>query len=315
MDGFNGHRPCRYLIWGKGGWVAGHLESLLRRQSKDVHVTGTRMEDQSEVCKVLDNVKPTHVINCAGKNGRPNVDWCEDNKIETIQANVLGTLTLANECFKRDIHNIVMATGCIYASDYTLDKTRLTSQPFIETDRANFEGSFYSYAKSRVEDILKVYPNILVLRLRMPVSDDLHPRNFVTKIMRYAHVVNVPNSNSILHDLLPLIVPLAESRVTGVLNFTNPGAISHNEVLTLYKEIVDPSYMWKNFTLDEQARVIKADRSNCELDCSKLMGLVKGFQGQGYDVNVPRIHEAYSNCFMRMKEGMQMREGATSPGA
>lgn len=54
----------------------------------------------------------THVINCAGKTGRPNVDWCEDHKIETIESNVIGTLMLAQACWIRDIHLTVMATGC-----------------------------------------------------------------------------------------------------------------------------------------------------------------------------------------------------------
>lgn len=40
---------------------------------------------------------------------------------------------------------------------------------------------------------MKTYPNVLILRLRMPVSDDLHPRNFVTKISQYDRVVNIPN--------------------------------------------------------------------------------------------------------------------------
>lgn len=102
----------RFLIWGQGGWVATHLETLLRSQGKDVCSTAVRMENQSEVCKVLDEVKPTHVINCAGKTGRPNVDWCEDHKLETIRANVIGTLILADECEKRGVHVTVMATGC-----------------------------------------------------------------------------------------------------------------------------------------------------------------------------------------------------------
>ena len=34
--------------------------------------------------------KPTHVLNSAGVTGRPNVDWCEDHKQETIRANVVG---------------------------------------------------------------------------------------------------------------------------------------------------------------------------------------------------------------------------------
>lgn len=40
---------------------------------------------------------------------------------------------------------------------------------------------------------MRTYPNVLILRLRMPVSDDLHPRNFVTKISKYDRVVDIPN--------------------------------------------------------------------------------------------------------------------------
>ena len=57
---------------------------------------------------------------------------------------------------------------------------------------------------------MKNYTNSLILRLRMPVSDDLHPRNFVTKISKYDRVVDIPNSNTILTDLLPASVLMAE---------------------------------------------------------------------------------------------------------
>lgn len=145
---------------------------------------------------------------------------------------------------------------------------------------------------------MKIYPNCLVLRLRMPVSDDLHSRNFVTKITKYEHVVDVPNSNTILHDLLPASVLMASHNDTGVYNFTNPGAISHNEVLALFKKRVRPSFTWKNFSLEEQSRVIKAGRSNCKLDTTKLEAKLKEY---GYEV--PEIHEAYDQCFQRMAKG------------
>lgn len=144
--------------------------------------------------------------------------------------------------------------------------------------------------------VLKNYDNVLILRLRMPVSDDLHPRNFVTKITNYARVVDIPNSNTILTDLLPASVLLAEHRETGVYNFTNPGAISHNEVLSLFREIVRPGFTWENFSLEDQSRVIKAGRSNCCLDTRKLEGKL----GE-YGVVVPEVHEAYRMCFERMK--------------
>lgn len=141
------------------------------------------------------------------------------------------------------------------------------------------------------------YTNVLCLRLRMPVSDDLHPCNFVTKITKYERVVNVPNSNTILYDLLPAAIVLAENNETGIFNFTNPGAISHNEVLSLFQNIVRPSFMWKNFSLQEQSQVIKAGRSNCELDNGKLVRKL-----EEYGVQIPEVHEAYEQCFRRMVE-------------
>lgn len=142
---------------------------------------------------------------------------------------------------------------------------------------------------------MKFYPNVLILRLRMPVSDDLHSRNFVTKITKYERVVDIPNSNTILHDLLPASILLANHKETGIFNFTNPGAISHNEVLSLFKEHVRPDFTWKNFSLEEQSKVIKAGRSNCELDTTKLISKLKE-----YNYEVPEIHEAYKQCFIRM---------------
>jgi dTDP-4-dehydrorhamnose reductase len=118
----------------------------------------------------------------------------------------------------------------------------------------------------------------------------------VTKISKYDHVVDIPNSNTILTDLLPASVLLAEHGEVGVYNFTNPGAISHNEVLSLFRDIIRPSYTWKNFSVEQQAKVIKAGRSNCKLDTTKLVSKLKEY---GYEL--PEIHEAYRMCFERMK--------------
>ncbi|KAK4499051.1 hypothetical protein PRZ48_009563 [Zasmidium cellare] len=304
-----------FLIWGAEGWIGSQLLQLLQQQGKTVHGTTTRMHDQAAVRATLDSVKPTHVINCAGKTGRPNVDWCEDHKLETMESNGLGVHMLVYECEKRGVHCSVLATGCIYTSTYTPDNSTLLSAPFKETDPPNFTGSFYSATKAPIETFLKHYPNCLTLRLRMPVSADLHPRSFVTKILNYARVVNIPNSHSLLPNLLPVVIAMSEHNETGVYNFTNPGAISHNEVLGLYKEIVDPSYEWRNFSLEEQAGVIVAERSNCALDSSKLVETVKGYQAEGVEVEIPEIREAYRRCFEVIRDsGVVQQKGGAGAG-
>ena len=67
----------------------------------------------------------------------------------------------------------------------------------------------------------------------------------------------------------------AQSRrgLTGIMNYTNPGAISHNEILELYRCYVDPEFKWANFSVEEQAKVIVAPRSNNLLDTARVGGV------------------------------------------
>ena len=124
---------------------------------------------------------------------------------------------------------------------------------------------------NQVEELLREYDNVCTLRVRMPISSDLsNPRNFITKISRYNKVVNIPNSMTILEELIPISIEMAKRNLRGIWNFTNPGVVSHNEILDMYKNYIDPNFTWVNFNLEEQAKVIVAPRSNNELDASKL---------------------------------------------
>merc|ERR1712228_323474 len=257
----------------------------------------SRIENREQLAKELDEVKPSHVLMAAGITGRPNIDWCEDHKPETIRTNVIGTLNVADLCLTRDIHVTVYATGCIFKYD---DAHPLGSGiGFTEEDAPNFDGSFYSQTKGYMEPMLKCYPNCLVLRVRMPISDDLIHRSFVTKIVKYERVVNIPNSMTILHEMLPASLAMTKKGLSGVYNFTNPGVISHNEVLDLYTKYIDPTYWYQNFTIEEQAKFIKAGRSNNELDTTKLMADMP----EGVVVN--DIKTAVELCFQRMKKNLE----------
>jgi len=236
-------------------------------------------------------------LNCAGVTGRPNVDWCEEHKQETIRSNVIGTLNLVDVAYLRGIHVTNFATGCIYEYDSSHPMGGIVG--FKEEDTSNFKGSFYSKTKSMVEDLLKEYPNVLTLRVRMPLSDDLHPRNFITKITKYAKVVNIPNSMSVLYELLPISIDMTQKSLKGIYNFTNPGVISHNEILELYQKHIDKNFTWNNFSLEEQAKILKAGRSNNLLDTSKLESL--------YPSLTP-IKPAVEALFVRMAANVQRQK-------
>jgi len=285
-----------FLVFGgEKGWIGQQIVEILKSQGKTVHVAKSRLEDRNLVEKEIDEYKPKYILNCAGVTGRPNVDWCEDHKIETIRSNVIGTLSLCDLASIKGIHVTNYATGCIF--EYDEAHPINSGIGFKEEDTPNFSASYYSKTKGMVEFLLSSYSNVLTLRVRMPLSDDLAPRNFITKITKYAKVVDVPNSMTVLHDLLPISIKMTERGLKGVYNFTNPGAISHNEILTLYKKYIDSNFNWVNFSLEEQAKILKAGRSNNLLDTTKLE---KEFPGE-----ILEIHQAVELLFQRMAKNLK----------
>lgn len=259
----------KFLVFGSKGWIGGKLMVLLKTQGHDAFAAQARLEDRPAIVHEIEHYKPDFVINAAGVTGRPNIDWCEDHQQETILSNITGAFNLAHVCWEHRIHMTNFGTGCIY--EYDAAHPLGSGIGFKEEETPNFDGSFYSKTKIVLDKLLQVYPNVLNLRLRMPISDDLSERNFITKISRYKKVVNIPNSMSILSDLLPISIEMALRRLTGVYNFVNPGTISHNEVLELYKQYIDPNFTYENFTLEEQNKILKSKRSNNELDVCKLL--------------------------------------------
>lgn len=289
----------KILIFGSTGFLGKRLVALCKLNQIEVYCAESRLENRHDIEKELNQVEPTHVFNVAGLTGRPNVDWCETHREDTILINIVGTLSLIDLCFRKNIHITNFATGCIYEYDGT---EYSQSYGFHETDKPNFEKSFYSKTKIMAEELITNYSNVLQLRVRMPLSDDLNSRNFITKISNYERVVDIPNSMTILHDLLPLAIEMAQKELTGIYNFTNPGTISHNEILTLYKKYINSSFTWQNFTLEEQSKILKAGRSNNRLNTEKLESIFP---------NIPKMPGACEQLFIRMADNLKKDPNCT----
>jgi hypothetical protein len=86
------------------------------------------------------------------------------------------------------------------------------------------------------------------------------------------------------------------SAQTGLFNFTNPGVVSHNEILELYKAEIDPSFWYENFSEADQSKILKAGRCNNHLDVSKLVAAVP-------DIVIPDAQTAIRGVFARMVRG------------
>lgn len=248
----------KVLVFG-AGWLGHKFADRLGGQLTKVDIS-----DSGAVAHILDEVKPEIVVNTAGKTGRPNIDWCEDHKLETVNSNIAGALVLMRACVDRGIQLAHLSSGCIF------DGAAPRPEGFSEEDETK-PVSFYSWSKATADEILKKFP-VLILRLRMPVDGEPGPRNLISKLASYPNIINVENSVTIVGDLLNATAALIEKKKTGIYNVTNPGHVTHKDIMRWYAEIVDPSHTYTLIPSDElQSRgLAKTGRSNCVLDTTKL---------------------------------------------
>ena len=278
----------KVLLLGYKGWIGQKVITILDNQSIDYVTTDYRAETNDLKQFILAN-NITHIYCCLGRtHGTLNdkvyttIDYLENKETlqQNINDNLYTPLSLAMFSDKHNIHFTYIGTGCIFSDN---------EKQFTEDDKPNFFGSNYSIVKG-FTDMLMKNTNALILRIRMPISSDKSIRNFITKITTYERICSIPNSMTILDEFLPLSVEMMKNKETGCFNFTNPGTISHNEILEMYKEIVDPTFTWKNMTIQEQDKLLLSKRSNNSLDTTKLESKYK----------VDNIKEGVRKCLNRM---------------
>lgn len=291
----------KVLVYGSNGWIGQQFIDLLTHHNIDFIKGISRVNNLEEVKQELINASPTHVISFIGRTHGTiddkiytTIDYLEEKGklYENIRDNLYSPFMLSVICKELNIHYTYLGTGCIFKYDeYHLCEE---TNGFSEKSEPNFFGSAYSIVKGFTDKIMRelFQQNTLNLRIRMPITDNRNSRNFITKITTYEKICSIPNSMTVLPELLPKVIEMMKQNITGTINLTNPGLISHNKILEMYKEIVDPTFVWTNFTEEEQKQVINSERSNNYLDTSKLEYLFP---------DVMSIKDAVRHCLNQYK--------------
>ncbi len=269
----------KILIYGSKGWIGSMFLNLIKDNNQyEIFEGKSRVDNYHDVMEELDYIKPTHVVSFIGRtHGITNgvnystIDYLEQEGklVENIKDNLFSPFVLAQLCNNKKIHYTYLGTGCIFKYD-SVHNFEEEINGFNEDDLPNFFGSSYSIVKGFTDMMMHMYPNVLNLRIRMPITGEKNSRNFITKITNYKKICSIKNSMTVLPELLPLVIKMMEDNLVGTINLTNPGLISHNEILEMYKEIVDKNFEWNNFSQEEQRQILKADRSNNYMDTKKL---------------------------------------------
>jgi nucleoside-diphosphate-sugar epimerase len=103
----------------------------------------------------------------------------------------------------------------------------------------------------------------------MPFGDNDHPKNFLTKMKKYAKLISYDNSLSYMPDVAAVAVKMATDRSipTGIYNVCNPGFSNAKEIVNMLG--IEKEF----FTEDEFSQAVVAARSNCILATDKLQSV------------------------------------------
>jgi dTDP-4-dehydrorhamnose reductase len=289
----------KLLIYGSRGWIGSQFIGLCLKEKENglcFCQGNARVNNMDELKKEIELVGPTHIVSFIGRTHGSignqtytTIDYLEQKGklVDNIRDNLYSPLSLAILCKEQKIHYTYLGTGCIFKFDQEHPFGE-EQNGFDESSMPNFFGSSYSIVKGFTDQLMHEFENVLNVRIRMPIVNYHHPRNFITKITSYEKICSIPNSMTYLPNLLPCLLRMIKESRIGTINLTNPGLISHNEILDLYKKYVDQSFEWKNFSMEEQNQILASERSNNYLNTDKLQEWMKG---------VLPIKEALIQCF------------------
>jgi dTDP-4-dehydrorhamnose reductase len=275
----------KLLIYGSKGWIGQQFISYLQKENILIIEGKSRVNDISSLKEEILNHLPDNIITFIGRtHGKidnteyTTIDYLEQKgKIyENVRDNLFSPISLALLCkelnihYKLNIHYTYLGTGCIFKYENEEEYGKEING-FTEECVPNFYGSSYSVVKGFTDMLMhQLGESVLNLRIRMPINTEKNKRNFIYKITHYNKICSIPNSMTVLPDFFPIILDLMENKTTGTLNLTNPGLISHNEILEMYREIIDPDFKWENFSIEEQDKILLSERSNNYLCTTKL---------------------------------------------
>lgn len=229
--------------------------------------------------------KPEFLINAAGYTGKPNVDACEIHKTECLNGNAVLPGVIAQACEAAGVPWGHVSSGCIYTG------SRPDGSGFTEEDTPNFtfrqnNCSFYSGTKALGEEILAGHPNIYIWRVRIPFDHYEHPRNYLTKLMRYSTLLDAANSISELQEFVDASFRCWKEHVPfGVYNMTNPGSVTTREVVDLIRKsgMCQKEFSFFSDEAEFMTAAAKTPRSNCVMSPDKLLRT---------GISLTEVHEA-----------------------
>jgi len=264
-----------YVLIGGSGYVGQAFQEVLgKRDISYCNLTRKVINyyDPQALIEALRAEKPIAVINAAGYTGKPNVDACEDDKVNCLLGNAVLPGIIRDVCETLDIPWGHVSSGCIYTG------ARADGTGFQEEDLPNFNfrsnnSSFYSGTKALGEEVLSGAAKNYIWRLRIPFDERNNPRNYLSKLLNYDRLLDAENSISQRFEFVEACVDSFEKEIPyGTYNVTNPGSTTARDITAIMKNYGLVTKELKFFESEEDfmLRAVRTPRSNCTMSSEKL---------------------------------------------
>jgi dTDP-4-dehydrorhamnose reductase len=265
----------KILLFGASGYIGTEFVNQLQyfRDIETVCVHSRKSDGSQysyrELSRLVVDIAPTVIINCAAYIGNGCIANCENNKDQTILSNVIFPQMLGEICNGGDIVFGHISSGCLY--NWYVDGGYKESHDKQLTFKS--ECSFYTGTKALAEDLLKDVSNKYIWRVRLPFDEQNHPRNYLTKLLTFDRLINYQNSISNKKELVRACIECLIKEVPfGIYHVTNPGAINASDIVTMAKKILKLDKEFAYFdSIEEFDKVRKIVTSNTLLNTDKLM--------------------------------------------
>jgi 3,5-epimerase/4-reductase len=273
----------KVVFFGHNGWIGSQIvKEWTRQHPEDELILSTIRVEEQYKAELEREIKGADRVVCTiGRTSGVvdgvlinNIDYLETHLELNLRDNLYGPLLLALICSRYNIHLTYLGTGCIFSRN-----TRNNDYLYTEEDEPDFFGSAYSTVKGKTDSLMKILPNVLNLRIRMPITADWNSKNFLTKIIGFKKICSYPNSMTYLPNFVPIIVAMTKTKTRGTFNMVNPGEIDHNKILEKVKQR-DPSHSFELIEQSDLSGLLKAKRSNNLLATGKLEQWCREFNCQ-----------------------------------
>jgi len=246
----------KILILGNG-YIANKL-----KKAWDCPIYDKKILSYQDAVRAFGKHKPRVLVNCIGHVGKHSVDDCELDADKCLLANTMVPVWLGEVAFRNPVKLVHISSGCIYHYDYS------KGSAITEEDVPDYYNLFYSRTKIYAESVLNALSprcNVLIVRIRVPLDVYPHPRNILTKLIRYKTIIDIPNSITYIPDFIRALEHLLEINAKGIFNATNKGALRYPALMDVYKKFI-PDFEYKIIPL----KSLKIDRTNLVLSVNKL---------------------------------------------